>query len=247
MLPKSSPYAHLLEDETFRRWYENAERGSVTYARVCFRRIGNVCREYGIKPADLASKNPKEVTSFLLDVVSMLEARGNAGSLIESYLKAIKSWLTFNDIVVTKKIRIPYTPNRMDLVLSRLVRLSHDYDERGYSGIVDFNVSSGSPGSILAIAKAFARTAGSPKVTAEHVKASVRSRSKRSFRREPIFPRSFRSQTPMSSTASRHAIPEQGAKNGSASRSGAPAGEMFPAEKCREVPLEYRQNSNPGY
>jgi hypothetical protein len=115
VLPKRSPYVHLLEeDETFLRWYENAKRGSQTYASVCFRRIGNICREYATTPSDLARKNPKEVTSFLIDMVSMLEARGNAGTLIESYIKALKSWFSFNDIVVTKKIRIPYTPNKYE-------------------------------------------------------------------------------------------------------------------------------------
>jgi hypothetical protein len=54
------------------------------------------------------------VTSFLIDMVSTLEARGNAGTLIESYIKALKSWFSFNDIVVTKKIRIPYTPNKYE-------------------------------------------------------------------------------------------------------------------------------------
>ena len=110
MLPKRLPYVHLLhEDETFRRWFENAQRGSQTYAAVCFRRIGNICKEYGTTPSDLARKNQKEVTTFLIGVVSMLEARGNAGSLIESYIKALKSWLSFNDIVVTKKIRMMFS------------------------------------------------------------------------------------------------------------------------------------------
>jgi hypothetical protein len=78
--PGNSSYAHPLEDDaTFRRWYENAERGSVTYAPFCFRRIGSIGREYGIKLADLVAKNSKEVTSFLLDMVSMLEARGTLG------------------------------------------------------------------------------------------------------------------------------------------------------------------------
>lgn len=120
MLPKRSPYVHLLEeDETFRRWFENAQRGSQTYAAVCFRRIGNICKEYGTTPSDLARKNQKEVTTFLIDVVSMLEARGNAGSLIESYIKALKWWLTFNDIELVGEIKVDGVSETRTLVNER--------------------------------------------------------------------------------------------------------------------------------
>jgi hypothetical protein len=65
-------------------------------------------RRHALRPHQ---EEPEEVTSFLIDMVSMLEARRNAGTLIESYIKALKLWFSFNDIVVTKKIRIPYTAN----------------------------------------------------------------------------------------------------------------------------------------
>lgn len=116
MAPRRSPYAHLLqEDEDFRRWYENTRRGSPTTAAVRFRRIGHVCRAYGTTPAALARMSPREATSFLIDVVSMCEGRGNAGSLIEDYVKSLKSWFLFNDVeVAAKRIRIPDTGNRYE-------------------------------------------------------------------------------------------------------------------------------------
>ena len=98
-----------------------------------------------------------------------------ADDTLTRYSRPRRSSLELAKFMITVHSSFPFTDqyvdeNLMSLVLSGLVKLSRDYDERGYSGIVDFNATSGSPSSILAIAKAFARIAGSPKVTADHVR-----------------------------------------------------------------------------
>jgi site-specific recombinase XerC len=104
-----SPYAKLLDEKEFHAWLENLERGSVNTASVSLRKIGNVCQRFEVTPQQIAKMNTKEATTFLLTVVSRLEREGLRGSTIESYLKAVKNWMAWNDITLTKKIKIRET------------------------------------------------------------------------------------------------------------------------------------------
>src|SRR5712692_9492840 len=102
-----SPYYHLLEeDENFRRWVESLERGSIMTAAVYFRRVGLVCSNLKVEPKDVASMDTKQARVFIHDLISRLENSGNVGSTIEGYVKAVKSWMTWNDIETPKKIKI---------------------------------------------------------------------------------------------------------------------------------------------
>jgi len=47
----------------------------------------------------------------------------------------------------------------------RLLKLKHEYDSEGYSGLIDLNIDYGSPRSILHVAKAYARAGGSEDVS----------------------------------------------------------------------------------
>jgi len=48
----------------------------------------------------------KGATDFLLDMVEELEKEDRSGSYIANLVKAVRSWLDFNDVQVVKKIRI---------------------------------------------------------------------------------------------------------------------------------------------
>lgn len=99
-------YKALLEDAEVRRWYDNNARGSVVTADVYLRRLGNFCERHDTTPKELAGKSEKELYAILLDYVSELEGEGKAGSYIGSIMRALKSWLTHNDKILTKKIKI---------------------------------------------------------------------------------------------------------------------------------------------
>ena len=99
-------YRDLLKDPEVRRWYDNNARGSVVTADVYLRRLGNFCERQETTPKELAGKTEKELYAILLDYVSELEGEGKAGSYIGSIMRALKSWLTHNDKVLTKKIKI---------------------------------------------------------------------------------------------------------------------------------------------
>jgi hypothetical protein len=99
-------YAYLFEDADVRRWYENLARGSRVTADVCLRRLGNFCELHKITPKELASLNDKELHGLLMDYVSSAERRGYAGSYINSTMKALRSWLSYNNRGLRVKIKI---------------------------------------------------------------------------------------------------------------------------------------------
>ncbi|MGP8125138.1 MAG: hypothetical protein ACLQEQ_04615 [Nitrososphaerales archaeon] len=59
------------------------------------------------------------------------------------------------------------------IITRRLIKLRRDYDSRGYSGLVSLDTSSGSPRSVLAIAKAIARGDGTDTVSESHVRHAL--------------------------------------------------------------------------
>ena len=103
---RGSRFAKLLEDPEVRRWYENNSRGSVITADVYLRRLGNFCEAHSSTPKKFAAKSEKEIYGILLDYVSKLEKEGKSGSYISSIMKALRSWLAFNDKEVKRKIKI---------------------------------------------------------------------------------------------------------------------------------------------
>ena len=70
------------------------------------RRLGYVGRRFDKSPQGLAKMSVKGATDFLLDMVEELEKEGRSGSYIANLVKAVRSWLDFNDVQVVKKIRI---------------------------------------------------------------------------------------------------------------------------------------------
>ncbi len=104
---KQSPYYHMLEeDDNFRRWVESLERGSILTASVYFRRMGLLCRDLRVTPAAIAAMSVKEARGFIHDAISSLEGSRNVGSTIEGYVKAVKSWMMWNDVQVPGRIKI---------------------------------------------------------------------------------------------------------------------------------------------
>lgn len=99
-------YDAFLKNKEIERWYNNVARGSKVTADVYLRRLGSFCKNYKIAPEELVKLSEKKLYNMLLDVVTEMEKRGYAGGYIESCLKAIKSWLSFNGIEIKRKIKI---------------------------------------------------------------------------------------------------------------------------------------------
>jgi hypothetical protein len=101
-----SKHKPLLEDERVRKWVDYVARGSSVTAQVYFRRLGRVCDDKGLLPLDLLNKDEEWLWNFLNDLVSEMEIKGKAGGYIQSTLKAIKSWLSFNGIEIRRKLKV---------------------------------------------------------------------------------------------------------------------------------------------
>ncbi len=102
-------YAHLLKDEDVRRWLENLERGSPITAEVAWRRIGRACELLNTTPQQMvesAKKNLNQLQDSLADMVADLENQKKAPSYILGILKAAKSWLKYNNITMTRTIKV---------------------------------------------------------------------------------------------------------------------------------------------
>ena len=102
-----SPYFHYLEeDDNFRRWVEALERGSMTTASAYFRKACYACEELRTTPKELVTMDTKQAKFFLHDLISYFEKKGVKGSGIEGYIKAVKSWMIWNDVDTPKSIKI---------------------------------------------------------------------------------------------------------------------------------------------
>jgi hypothetical protein len=96
----------LLQDADVRRWFDNVGRGSPVTADVYLRRLAAFCESSRTTPKNLVSKGEGELYDLMLDCASQMEKAGNAGSYVESTLKAVKSWLNHNGKEVRRKIKI---------------------------------------------------------------------------------------------------------------------------------------------
>jgi len=103
-------WAYLLdEDPDFRRWFDNLARGSeataVERARVLYRFL----TFHGLSPralVDLAKKDRRKVEDVLSDFVAKILKEGKSPSYVENYLKAVRSWLEYNEIRLVRRIKI---------------------------------------------------------------------------------------------------------------------------------------------
>jgi len=99
-------YAALREDPTIDRWYRNVARGSAVTADVYLRRLGNVCRANDKQPPELVGMKGDDRRDFLTDLVSSMESKSLSGGYIESTLKALRSWLSFNGVPWEHRIKV---------------------------------------------------------------------------------------------------------------------------------------------
>jgi len=102
----ASKYARLLSNANVRRWHENVSRGSKITADVYLRRAGSFCASHGVTLKQFSEIGPRRAFDLMLDTVGAMERQGRAGSYIESVLKAVKSWLAFNDVEIRRKIKV---------------------------------------------------------------------------------------------------------------------------------------------
>jgi len=96
------------------RWLTNLTRGSPITAEVALRRLGRVCELLETSPLGLvenAGEDLKGLQDSLEDLVTRLEAEEKSPGYILGLLKATRSWLRYNDVKLTRRIKVS-NPNR---------------------------------------------------------------------------------------------------------------------------------------
>jgi hypothetical protein len=110
-LPAQRPdkSAALEADADVKRWLANLARGSPITAEVAKRRLGKACELLSLTPQGLLEKTAKDLKGLqdsFEDLVAKLEADGKAPSYIIGILKAVRSWLRYNDVTLTQTIKV---------------------------------------------------------------------------------------------------------------------------------------------
>lgn len=110
---RRAKWAYLLEeDPNFNRWFKNLEKGSKYTARERARVLFRFLRRHDMTPqslADFGKKDVEAIENLLMDFVSELTDEGKAPTYIESYIISVKSWLTWNRVILVRKIKVGNT------------------------------------------------------------------------------------------------------------------------------------------
>jgi len=106
MPARTSKLTAILADPNVRRWYDNLARGAQASADINARRLAAFCESAKLTPPVIARASERRAYDALLDFVAREEKRGVAGSYVVRTVKAVKSWLAFNGVTVTRKIRV---------------------------------------------------------------------------------------------------------------------------------------------
>ena len=149
-MPKKGQHGHskILENPDVKRWYGNVAEGSRLTADTALRRLGLFCEFTHNDPMDIIGMNEKKLNDLLTDFVRDFRTAppGHSGPYIASMIKAVKSWLQFNGITVTRKIKIGGQGTRVTLKDERVptqeelkrIFLSGDTKERAACAIMAF-------------------------------------------------------------------------------------------------------------
>jgi hypothetical protein len=108
-MTRKNKYAPLLRDPDVSRWHRNVARGSPLTAEVALKRLSRVCELLSMSPRDMvdrAQSNLKDFQDVLEDMVARLEDEKKSPGYIQGILKTVKSWLRYNDITLTRRIKI---------------------------------------------------------------------------------------------------------------------------------------------
>jgi hypothetical protein len=102
-------YLDFENDEDLQRWLRNVRRGSPVHAEIVRRQLGRVCELLSTTPQGmiaLAKSDMKRFQDSLEDLVAKLEAERKSPGYIIGLLKAVRSWLRYNDIALIRGIKV---------------------------------------------------------------------------------------------------------------------------------------------
>jgi site-specific recombinase XerD len=92
-----------------RRWLTNLSRGSPITAEVYERRLKRTCELLEVTPSGLLERAGSDLKGFqdsIEDMVTLLESEQKSPGYIRGLLKSLRSWLRYNDVQLTRKIKV---------------------------------------------------------------------------------------------------------------------------------------------
>jgi len=98
-----------LSNPDTKRWFDNLSRGSKLTATQRLYKLVNFCRDHDITPislVELARKDRLIVSDLIQDHIAAMEEAGRAPSYIRSVYTAVKSWLSYFDIELHRRIKV---------------------------------------------------------------------------------------------------------------------------------------------
>jgi len=118
----------LLEDRDVNLWYGNVAEGSVITADTSLRRLGLFCEFVGKSPKDLLSLPEREINDLLMEFVRDFrnvpdkngDGKQHSGTYMAAMIKPVRSWLSFNGITATRKVKIAGQNSRPSLKNERV-------------------------------------------------------------------------------------------------------------------------------
>ena len=105
----TSNRARMLSNPEINRWHANMARGSAITADIMLRRLDLFCRAHQMGPMELANLGMKDVrtaTNMLEDHITWMEDKKHAPSYVNSYVKAVKSWLAHFDVEIRRRVKV---------------------------------------------------------------------------------------------------------------------------------------------
>jgi hypothetical protein len=142
---RESKWKHLLaEYPDLGRFYNNLARRSENTAKERVRVLYRFLTKNNYTPTSLvetASKDKKQIENTLLDFTTQLSKEGKAPGYIENYIKAVRTWLSFNGIELKQRINIgnrneqPTIENERVPTHEELKQLLNYADNRGKTSI----------------------------------------------------------------------------------------------------------------
>ena len=78
-----SRYLGLLDDDNFRRWYQNVARGHSSTAKNYLRCVGKLCEMINHAPEEFINLPQRERDDIILDYISRREKKGITGASIK--------------------------------------------------------------------------------------------------------------------------------------------------------------------
>jgi site-specific recombinase XerD len=91
------------------RWLTNLSRGSSITAEVYERRLKRTCELLEATPSGLLERATSDFKGFqdsIEDMVTLLESEQKSPGYIRGLLKSLRSWLRYNDVQLTRKIKV---------------------------------------------------------------------------------------------------------------------------------------------